>query len=138
MDIQEYLEAHPLPWRLDSNGGDSFVAIYDANDNRIDFALNPRFAECVAELANIYANTSEIIGRKNVLLGEAAGKIDELRKERDDARRAATEWNIQRVAAVDDAADLRGAVGVLRDLIGAQRELIDHLQNHIRRLEARS
>lgn len=80
--INEYLETHPLPWRVERRPGCIYANIYAANNTVIDFSLKPLFAECVVELVNSGTNAvdADAIAHKDVMLGEAAAKIEELRK----------------------------------------------------------
>lgn len=178
MNIQEYLREHPLPWKHERHGkGLCASVIRDsgaiAKDIPVASDLCPEFAELVISLVNSYLSQADTIARKDALLGEAAAKIEELRKERDTAiaqrdaaiaesddnrtrlldervlaaghSRALNSANVEieqlkarlaevsaeRETAIDDAAELHA-------LFSTQRELIERLQNRIKRMEARA
>lgn len=117
--ISKFLADHPLPWRI--RKGDAASVIDDANGTWIDGGLRQNFAAFVVELANATSGTLNAISRKDAdLISTAHGAqiaIDELRAEL--------------TSTQEDAAELH-------DLVAVQRELIERLQNRIKRLEARA
>lgn len=168
MSFEKFLDTFPPPWKADEFAG--VCAIVDSKGNEVDTALRKAFAAFVVEIVNTYADT---IARKDALMMEGAAKINELRKERDNAiaqrdaaiaesdanrtrlldervlaaghsralnsanveieqlKQRLAEVSAERETAIDDAAELHA-------LFGAQQELIERLQNHIKRLEARA
>lgn len=143
--INEYLETYPLPWRLVRGLVDDEVR--DANGDLIWSALGTAhdLIVSIVEFVNLNAQYPHIVARKDALLGETAAKIEELRKERDNAvaqcdnllaannanwRDVTNEQSIELAAAREDAAEMHG-------LCETQRELIERLQKRLAVLEAR-
>lgn len=132
MSTSEFLAAYPLPWRIDKNRDDVYVAICDANGNTVDHGLWARFAEFVVERVNSGTNAvdADAIARKDAMPTEATGKIDELRKERDSIAEDYVELIRNCDGMREDATSLHG-------LFETQSELIEKLQKRIAVLEAR-
>jgi uncharacterized coiled-coil DUF342 family protein len=145
--INEFLLAHPAPWsKVDNANRDDII---DANGVDIELYITPAFAEFVVALIN---QRHENRGWLSTVGEMAEAKLEELRRERDEARGSLNamidEYNaavarrddmeVAVLAAQQDATDLRAEMSELHDIIKAQRALIDGLQRRLDRMEARA